>query len=106
MITAIEIENFRGFGKRQRIELAPITLIYGANSAGKTALLHALLFLHEVFVERNASPDRSILGGRFVNFGNYRELVFGGDANRQIKIRIEITKARAKIISSQAPAIP
>jgi len=91
MITAIEIENFRGFGKRQRIELSPITLIYGANSAGKTALLHSLLFLHEVFVERNASPDRSILGGRFVNFGSYRELVFGGDASRPIKIRIEMS---------------
>lgn len=36
MITAIEIENFKGFGERQRIELAPITLLFGANSAGKS----------------------------------------------------------------------
>ena len=39
MITAIEIENFKGIRDRQRIELKPITLLFGPNSAGKSTLL-------------------------------------------------------------------
>ena len=34
-ITAIELEGFQCFEKSTRIEFAPITLLYGPNSAGK-----------------------------------------------------------------------
>ena len=90
MITAIELENFRGFGKRQRIEFCPITLLYGSNSAGKSALIHAFLFVHEFMLMRNESPERSVLGGRFVHFGSYRDLVYGGDLDKSIRIKIEM----------------
>ncbi|MCC6696179.1 MAG: AAA family ATPase [Candidatus Hydrogenedentes bacterium] len=39
MLTAIELENFKAFGKRVRIPFAPITLIFGENSAGKSSIL-------------------------------------------------------------------
>ena len=42
-ITAIEIENFKGISDRVRVDLKPITLLFGANSAGKSTILHALL---------------------------------------------------------------
>jgi hypothetical protein len=29
----LEVENFKGIGKRQTIELKPITLLFGSNSA-------------------------------------------------------------------------
>ena len=79
MITALEIENYRGFGKRQRIDLSSVNLFYGANSAGKSTVTNALLFIHEFMVMGNESPERSLLGGRFVNFGSYRELAHKGD---------------------------
>ncbi len=41
-ITAIEIENFRCFKKLRVDGLSPVTLIVGANNAGKTALLEAI----------------------------------------------------------------
>jgi len=53
MITAIEIENFKAFGNRQRIELKPITLLFGPNSAGKSTVIQALHFAYEVLVNRN-----------------------------------------------------
>jgi predicted ATPase len=90
MITAIEIENFRGFGKRQRIDFSSITLFYGANSSGKSAVLNALLFIHEFLLMENESPERSMLGGRFVNFGSYRDLVFEGEKSRKIHVKIEL----------------
>jgi hypothetical protein len=41
-ITAIEIENFQSIKDRVRIDLAPITLLFGPNSAGKSAVFDAL----------------------------------------------------------------
>ncbi len=38
-ITKITIENFKGIGKRVEIPLRPITLLFGANSAGKCTIL-------------------------------------------------------------------
>ncbi|EMI25103.1 AAA family ATPase [Rhodopirellula europaea] len=41
MLTAIELENFKAFGERCRIEFAPITLIFGENSAGKSSIFQS-----------------------------------------------------------------
>ena len=34
-----EIQHFKGFGASAAVELKPLTLIYGANSSGKSSLL-------------------------------------------------------------------
>ena len=39
MFKEIELENFKGFAKKQTFELKPITLIYGANSSGKSSII-------------------------------------------------------------------
>ncbi len=44
-ITAIEIENFQSIQRRTRIDLKPITLLFGPNSAGKSAVFDALELL-------------------------------------------------------------
>ena len=49
MITGITIENFKGIRGRLEIELRPLTLLFGANSAGKSSILHALQYPAEVF---------------------------------------------------------
>ena len=41
-ITAIEFENFQSIGGRTRLDLKPITLIFGPNSAGKSAVFDAI----------------------------------------------------------------
>ena len=40
--TIFGLENFKSFKKLQEIEIAPITLIYGQNSGGKSSLLSKL----------------------------------------------------------------
>lgn len=61
-LTRLEIENFKGIGERQVIEIRPITLLYGSNSAGKTTILQAVEYLHQILKgnllgisEKNAS---------------------------------------------------
>ena len=56
MITDLWIENFKGIGKRQHIPLRPITLLFGANSTGKSTVLHALVYLNEILNNQRLDP--------------------------------------------------
>lgn len=96
-LTAIELENFKGVGKRVRIELAPITLLFGANSAGKSTLLQALQYVREILERRNANPDRTLYGGEFVDLGGFRNLVHQRDLSRRIGIKLELELNRASL---------
>jgi AAA15 family ATPase/GTPase len=60
----IEIENFKGIGERQIVEMRPITLLFGPNSAGKSTILQALHYLREVLERGNVDPDVTIAGAR------------------------------------------
>lgn len=90
MITAIEIENFKGIGPRQRIELAPITLLFGANSSGKSTFIHALHYALEVLQRHNCDAERTASGGEFIDLGGFRSFVHGRDLQRRVSMRFEI----------------
>ena len=44
-VQAIRLLNFMAFEDTGWIELRPITLLFGKNSSGKTAIIRALLLL-------------------------------------------------------------
>ena len=48
MIDSITIENFRCFGRQQEARLAPLTLLVGENSTGKTSFLAMIRALWDV----------------------------------------------------------
>lgn len=96
-LTAIELENFKGVGELVRVELAPITLLFGANSAGKSTILQALQYVREVLERRNANPDRTLYGGEFVDLGGFRNLVHQRDLTRRIGIKLELELNRASL---------
>lgn len=90
MLRAIEIENFKAFGKRQRIELAPITLIFGENSAGKSSILQALSLLKQ---SRRYGDDTTFLvpriEGGYVDLGSFEELIFDHDQKKTLRFRLD-----------------
>jgi hypothetical protein len=47
MFTYFGLTNFKAFGERQCFHLAPLTLIYGPNSGGKSSIIQALLLLKQ-----------------------------------------------------------
>ncbi|RKG84396.1 hypothetical protein D7W82_22505 [Corallococcus sp. CA049B] len=89
MLTSLEAENFKGIAARQRIDFAPLTLLFGANSAGKSTILQALLYLHEVIERGAADVDRTELGGNVLELGGFARLVHRHEANRAIVLRAE-----------------
>lgn len=89
MLTALELENFKGVSGRQRIDFAPVTLLFGANSAGKSTILQALLYLHELLEHGDADVDRTTLGGQVVELGGFARLVHRHERARVMVLRAE-----------------
>ena len=90
MITGITIENFKGIRESLRLDFRPITLLFGANSAGKSTILHALHYAREVFERHNLSPDRTICGGSSVDLGGYLNIVHAHDRDRKVRMSITL----------------
>ena len=86
-LTQIEIENFKGIGKRQTIKLRPITLLFGPNSAGKSTILQALHYLREILERGNVDPDVTIAGGP-IDLGGFATLVHNQELDRAVILKV------------------
>jgi predicted ATPase len=91
LIRALELENFKGIASRQRVDFAPLTLLFGPNSAGKSTVLQALIYLHELLERGAADVDRTELGGNVLELGGFARLVHRHDLSRSIVLRVEFT---------------
>jgi len=90
-LTAITLENFKAFGKPARVPLAPITLLCGENSAGKSTILQALYLLKQT--RELAPPDVPLLlraENGYVDLGSFEEMVHGHDTHREVSIRFDV----------------
>ena len=90
MLHALELENFKAFGKRARIPFAPITLIFGENSAGKSTILQALYLLKQT-LERGSTGALLLprIENGIVDLGSFQEMLFDHDLKRTLSIRVE-----------------
>lgn len=88
MLTRIGIENFKGLGDRVILDLRPITLLFGPNSAGKGTVLQALQYARDIFERRNLDPYQTAVGGKLVDLGGFNSFVHNHDLSRTIVLRI------------------
>lgn len=88
MLTKLRLKNFKAWKDSGDIRLAPLTVLFGTNSAGKSSIPQLLLLLKQTA----ASPDRQ----RALQLGDSRTLVDVGtfdDAvhGRDISVPVELT---------------
>ncbi len=106
ILKALTLENFKGIHEPVRIELSPITLLFGPNNAGKSTVLHALIYARELFERGNADPRYTEMGGETIDLGGFDSLVFGNDRSRRIKMRFEFEVAATELVSDSRPPAP
>ena len=94
MLKKLTVENFKGFGEPTVIPFAPITLLYGPNSSGKSAILQVLYLLKQT-IER-APTDVPLLlrcgPGGLVDLGDFRSVVHDHDEALRIGIKIHLER--------------
>lgn len=65
----IEVENYRSFSDKQTLELRPLTLLFGKNNSGKSALLRTLPIVGDALFSKGMSPidmdSPAVRGARF-----------------------------------------
>ena len=89
-VKAIRLENFMAFADTGWIELRPITLLFGRNSSGKSAIIRALRLLRQTLEQpiTQDADERPTL--RFnheygVALGNYEEAVHRKETERVMR---------------------
>ncbi|MCB9922565.1 MAG: AAA family ATPase [Planctomycetaceae bacterium] len=97
MITGIAIENFKGIRDRIELELKPITLLFGPNSAGKSTVLQALHYAAEIFDRLNTDADQTVSGGEFVNLGGFRNLAHAHNLEETVRLRVELSEVNFEV---------
>ena len=90
LLKALHIANFKAFSIAQRMPLRPITLIYGANSAGKSSILHALALVHHAVETGDLDTQRTRIGGEIIDLGGFRQYVHRRDRRKQVELRFEL----------------
>lgn len=86
MMCSLRLQNFKAFGGMQHIPLRPITLIYGANSSGKTSILQALLLLKQTVSQSGDDSSCLSVRGDLVDLGSYREMIHGHELGAALLI--------------------
>jgi AAA15 family ATPase/GTPase len=99
-ITKLSLTNFRTFKETQTIEFAPITLLFGPNSVGKSSVLLSLFYLQEILTTGECDVQKiEALDDKYI--GGFKNLVTGRDTNKSITIKVEYDKT-GKIGSTYA----
>lgn len=82
----IKVKNFKCFSEEVELGLSKLTLLTGANSTGKSSLMYSVLGA----LQSSRFPLEYSANGRFVNMGNYKEMVFGHDNTLPIEISFSL----------------
>lgn len=88
-LTRLEIENFKGIGERQVIDIRPITLLFGPNSAGKSTILQAVRYLQQILAGESSEEGNGDEPRKVGDLGSFECLVHCHDLTKTIRIRAE-----------------
>ncbi|MDP1655093.1 MAG: DUF3696 domain-containing protein [Hylemonella sp.] len=88
----MQIKNFKAWLDTGKIRLAPLTVIFGANSAGKSSLGHLLLALKQTAMSTDRKRalhlgDTSTL----IDLGTFSDCLHGHDLNKSLEFEMTWT---------------
>lgn len=93
-LARISVAGFKSINEMQTLELAPVTVLAGANSAGKSSMLQPLLLLKQT-LEAPFDPGTLRLSGQNVKFTTADQMLFhcaGEDCQREFVIELETSR--------------
>lgn len=103
-LTRLRFERFKAFDQQVEIDLAPITVIAGVNSGGKSTIIQSLLLARQTLVTPYKRTIENALeyDGDLVRFANFSEMIFGKPSNYRSGMRLGFTvESKAKRIDAR-----
>ena len=98
MLREYRLTNFKAFGETVTIPIRPLTLIFGANSSGKSSIFQSLLLLKQTLEEAKNPNIALLLKGSLVDLGTYRDFVHRHEIKRDFGFgaRFDLERVDAK----------
>jgi predicted ATPase len=96
MLTHLRIKNFKAWRDTGPIHLAPLTVIFGANSAGKSSLGHMLLALQQT--ARSTDRKRALHLGdaaSLIDLGTFTDCLHGHDLTESLSFELGWTMPKS-----------
>lgn len=91
MLESLSVKNYKGF-EEATIDLKPITLFLGENSAGKTSIIQLLLMLSQTALPSRFKDKSPLdLHGHFAKMGPIEHLFRDKDVSRPFEISIKFS---------------
>ncbi|WP_296511177.1 DUF3696 domain-containing protein [Rhodoferax sp.] len=90
MLTKARIKNFKAWRDTGDIRLAPLTVIFGGNSAGKSSLGHLLLALKQTALL--SDRKRALHVGdptSLIDLGTFQDCLYGHDTSRKMEFALQ-----------------
>jgi predicted ATPase len=90
MLGKLRIRNFKAWRDTGQIHMAPLTVLFGPNSSGKSSINHFLMMLKQTV----RSPDRNSVFdfgdvNAAVRLGSFRDVIFGHDIDNTLEFEQE-----------------
>ena len=92
---SVRLKNFRAFKDSGCVPIAPLTVLVGRNSSGKSSLLSMFLLLQQSLerrLGRHQVPPLA-LRGDLCDLGTFEDVVFGHNPNNKISFEFQIPSA-------------
>lgn len=92
MLTGFRFTNFKSWNDTGPVRLAPLTVLFGRNSSGKSSLLQAELLMKQT--AESLDPRQVLnLGGddAYTDLGTYQDMV--RDHDTQLRVSMSLTGA-------------
>ena len=80
MLKSISLENYKCFKERTDVEIAPLTILCGVNSSGKSSILKSLLMLKQSY-ENESTSHSLLLSGEYVDNGTFDDIIYHKNKN-------------------------
>lgn len=78
MLKSISLENYKCFEKlkvddKEELEIAPLTVLCGVNSSGKSSIINSLLMLKQSY-ENNSTSNNLKINGQYIKAGTFEDI--------------------------------
>ena len=105
-IQQLTVENFKGIAKQTSFEIRPITVFLGANSSGKSSVIHALATLGQTIKLGNSAPAL-VLDDDFaqVHLGRFIEIAHSKNYKDAMSLGVDIVHRPFDIVSPEGKKI-
>jgi predicted ATPase len=87
-IEQLTLENFKCFKSEKTFDFSRLTILTGANSSGKSSVIHAILAV----LQSSDFPNHLSINGDYINLGDFKEISNSGKRDNIIKLKLHVSR--------------